>query len=136
MRSWNPFKKKSVAKEVAAGIDPAESGEPTDYDGFLRRGWAYHARGEQDRAESDFRRALSYSPESVDANYALGLVLKSQDQKEDAVEVFTKTMKLIKGGKIESHSKSEMMRRLTLAHINELTTGDWNLEDQIWQQAG
>jgi len=28
-----------------------------------------------------------------------------------------------------------MMRRLTLAHINELKTGDWNLEDQIWHQS-
>lgn len=134
MRSWNPFKKKSIKKEETAGIDPNEFKEPTDYNGFMQRGWAYHARGSQNQAESDFRRAISYSPESVDANYALGLVMKSQGNKEGAVELFNKAMELIEQGVIEDHSQSEMMRRLTLGHINELTTGDWNLEDQIWHQ--
>ena len=132
MRSWNPFKKKSVEKEETAAIDPNEFKEPMDYNGFMQRGWAYHARGNQDQAESDFRRALSYSPESVDAYYALGLVMKSQGNKAKAVELFNKAMELINQEKIEGHSQSEMMRRLTLGHINELTTGDWNLEDQIW----
>ena len=101
----------------------------------MQRGWAYHSRGEQDKAEADFRRAVSYSPESVDANYAMGLVMKSQGKTQEAIELFEKTMDLILQGKIEHHSKSEMMRRLTLAHINELKTGDWNLEDQIWHQS-
>lgn len=135
MRSWNPFKKKSDEKEVVGELDPTGLPEPTDYESSMRRGWAHHSRGEQDRAESDFRRAISYSPESVDANFALGLNLKSQGRKEEAVEVFNKTMKLIDGGKAEGDSKTEMMRRLTLGHINELTIGDWNLEDQIWHQA-
>ena len=132
MRSWNPFKKKSIEKEETAAIDPNEFKEPTDYNSFMQRGWAHHARGSQNQAESDFRRAISYSPESVDANYALGLVMKSQGNKEGAVELFNKAMELIKQGTIEDHSRSEMMRRLTLGHINELTTGDWNLEGQIW----
>jgi tetratricopeptide (TPR) repeat protein len=132
MRSWNPFKKKSIDKEETTAIDPNEFKEPTGYNGFMQRGWAHHARGSQNQAESDFRRAISYSPESVDANYALGLVMKSQGNKEGAVELFNKAMELIKQGTIEDHSRSEMMRRLTLGHINELTTGDWNLEDQIW----
>ena len=136
MSSWNPFKRKSAKPGDEAVVDPTEGKEPTDYEGFMRRGWVFHSRGEQEKAESDFRRAISYSPESVNANYALGLVLKAQGQKEEAVELFKKSMELIKGGKIEGHSQSEMMRRLTLAHINELTTGDWNLEDEIWSQAG
>ena len=134
MRSWNPFKKKSDAKEVVGELDPTDLPEPNDYDSFMRRGWAHHAKGEQERAESDFRRAVSYSPESVDANFALGLNLKSQGRKEEVVEVFNKTMQLIEDRKAESDSKTEMMRRLTLGHINELTIGDWNLEDQIWHQ--
>ncbi len=134
MRSWNPFKKKPVEIEQTETIDPNAYKEPTDYDGFMQRGWAHHARGNHDQAESDFRRALSYSPESVDANYALALVMKSQGNKKEAVELFSKSMKLIKQGKIEDDAKSEMMRRLTLGHINEITTGDWNLEDQIWRQ--
>jgi len=99
MSSWNPFKKKSIGKEETEAIDPKEFKEPTDYDGFMQRGWAYHARGNNDRAESDFRRALSYSPESVDVNYALGLVMKSQGNIEEAIESFNKTMALLKQGK-------------------------------------
>lgn len=134
MRSWNPFKKKHVEIQETETIDPNEYKEPTDYDSFMQRGWAHHARGNKDRAESDFRRALSYSPESVDANYALGLVMKSQGNAKEAVELFRKSMELINQGKIKDDAKSEMMRRLTLGHINEITTGDWNLEDQIWRQ--
>ena len=135
MSPWNPLKKKSSIEKETAGGDPVEVKEPNDHDSFMQRGWAYHSRGEQDKAEADFRRAVSYSPESVDANYAMGLVMKSQGKTQEAIELFEKTMDLILQGKIEQHSKSEMMRRLTLAHINELKTGDWNLEDQIWHQS-
>ena len=135
MSPWNPLKKKSSVEKETAGGDPVKVKEPNDYDSFMQRGWAYHSRGEQDKAEADFRRAVSYSPESVDANYAMGLVMKSQGKSQEAIELFEKTMDLILQGKIEQHSKSEMMRRLTLAHINELKTGDWNLEDQIWHQS-
>jgi tetratricopeptide (TPR) repeat protein len=134
MRSLNLFKRRREKKEEVSELDPQLLPEPTDCEGFMRRGWAYHSRGEQDKAEADFRRAISFSPESVDANYAMGLVFKSQGRNEDAVEIFNKTMQFIKDGKIEDRAQSEMMRRLTLGHINELTTGDWNLEDQIWHQ--
>ena len=135
MRLWNPFKRKDAKPEDQADFDPTQGEEPTDYEGFMRRGWAFHSSGEQEKAETDFRTAMVYSPDSVDAIYALGLVMKAQKKKEDAIELFKKCMELIESGKIEDHSQSEMMRRLTLAHINELTTGDWNLEDQIWHQA-
>jgi tetratricopeptide (TPR) repeat protein len=135
MSSWNPFKRKSAKKEDDTGVDPTQGKEPTDYVGFMRRGWVFHSRGEQEKAEADFRRAISYSPESVDANFALGLVMKAQYKNEEAVELFNKCMGLIEQGKIEERDQSEMLRRLTLGHINKLTTGDWNLEAQIWHQA-
>ena len=135
MSPWNPLKRKSSQDEETAAGGPSEIKDPNDHDSFLLRGWAYHARGEQEKAESDFRRAVSFSPESVEANYAMGLIMKSQDKTQEAIELFEKTMDLILQGKIEDHSKSEMMRRRTLAHINELKTGDWNLEDQIWHQS-
>lgn len=134
MSPWNPFKRKSADKETPKA-DPTEIKDPNDHDSFMQRGWAYHAQGEHEKAESDFRRAVSFSPDSVDANYAMGLILKHQGITQEAVQQFEKTMDLILQGKIENHSKSEMMRRLTLAHINELKTGDWNLEDQIWHQS-
>lgn len=134
MSPWNPFRRKSSEEQVSPASDPSEIKDPHDYDSFMQRGWAYHARGDQDKAEADFRRAVSFSPGSVDANYAMGLVMKSQNKQSEAVEYFEKAMDLIEQGKIEDEGKSTMMRRLTLAHINELKTGDWNLEDQIWHQ--
>jgi tetratricopeptide (TPR) repeat protein len=135
MSPWNPFNRKSREDNQTQTSDPLEIREPNDYDSFMQRGWANHAHGDQEKAESDFRRAVSYSPESVDANYALGLIMKSEGNTQDAIEQFEKTMDLILQGKIKEHSKSEMMRRLTLAHINELKTGDWNLEKEIWHQS-
>lgn len=135
MRSWNPFRKKSKDKDEGREEMNEGFAEPTDHDSFLRRGWAFHSKGDQEQAESDFRTALSYIPDSVDANYALGLVFKSQGLNDKAIDSFNKTMKLIEAGKIEDRSKSAMLRRLTLAHINELSKGDWDLEDQIWKQA-
>jgi Tfp pilus assembly protein PilF len=134
MSPWNPFQRKSIEDKETPISDPMLIESPKDYDSFMLRGWAFHARGDQEKAESDFRRALSYDSDSVDANYALGLTLKSQGNLQEALELFKKAMDLIMQGKIEDSSKSEMLRRLTLAHINELEKGDWDLEDQIWRQ--
>lgn len=100
----------------------------------MRRGWAYHSRGRQQAAEADFRRALELDSESVDANYVLGLVLKAQSRDEDAVKYFQKTKQLLDEGKLEDKSRSEMLRRLSLGHINELKKGDWDLESEVWRR--
>jgi tetratricopeptide (TPR) repeat protein len=107
--------------------------EPHDLQGYQRRGWAFHSRGLNDQAEADFRRALSIDPEDVDATYVLGLVYKTQGKKEAAIDVFKKAVALIEAGKVENKDRNEMLRRLALGHINELTVGDWNLEKEIWQ---
>ena len=86
MSPWNPLKKKSSVEKETTGVDPAEIKEPKDHDSFMQRGWVYHSQGEQDKAEADFRRAVSYSPESVDANYAMGLVMKSQGKNQESAE--------------------------------------------------
>ena len=102
----------------------------------MRRGWAYHSRGRQQAAEADFRRALELDSESVDANYVLGLILKAQDRHQEAVEYFQKTIELLEEGKLENKARTEMLRRLSLGHINELRKGDWDLESEVWRRAG
>lgn len=72
--------------------------------------------------------------ELVEPNYALGLTKKSQGENEAALVYFKKAMNLIEAGEIDEGTQPEMIRRLTLGHINELTDGDWNLEDEIWHQ--
>jgi tetratricopeptide (TPR) repeat protein len=122
-------------KEVEAGVDPDEMPEPNDLDSYMRRGWAYHSRGLQQAAEADFRRALELDSESVDANYVLGLILKAQDRADESVEYFKKTVKLLEAGKIKDNARCEMLRRLSLGHINELKKGDWDLEREVWRRA-
>ena len=133
MKLINPFKKKTVKKEVAVVLNPEEMPAPTDFDGYLRRGWAYHARGKQQEAEQDIRQAIEMDADSVDANYLQGLIMKAQGKNQEAIASFKKAIDLIEAGKIEDKAKNEIMHRLTMGHFNELTTGDWNLEKEIWQ---
>jgi tetratricopeptide (TPR) repeat protein len=129
----NLFKKKSTDKEKAVKMEPGEMPEPGDVEGYMRRGWAFHTKGNQAEAEADFKQALALDADSVDAYYALGLTKKAQGQNEAALEYFHKAMNLIEAGKVKEGTQLEMLRRLTLGHINELTDGDWNLEDEIWR---
>jgi Tfp pilus assembly protein PilF len=108
--------------------------EPKDLDAYMRRGWAYHSRDQEEKAEQDFRKALELDDDSVDANYVLGLILKAQGRIEEATKYFEKTVKLIEAGKIENPARSEMLRRLSLGHINELNKGDWDLEKEVWRR--
>lgn len=112
---------------------PSTSSSPT-YAEFYRQGWALHASGKQDAAEENLRKAIDLEPESVDAYYTLGLTLKAQDRRREAVEAFRKVLSLIEAGVIEHNARSEMVRRLSLGHINQIEQGDWNLEKEIWQR--
>ncbi len=130
----NLFKKKSTVKMKAVKLNPGDMPEPGDFEGYMRRGWAFHTKGNHAESEADFKKALSLNAESIEANYALGLSKKADGQTDAAIEYFRKAMNLIEAGKVDEGTQREMLRRLTLGHINELTDGDWNLEDEIWHQ--
>lgn len=135
MKILNLFKRdESQNQEAAEIVNPDEMPEPKDLDTYMRRGWAYHSRDQEGKAEQDFRKALEIDPKSVDANYVLGLVLKAQGRVEEAIKYFDKTVELIEAGKIQDPSRSEMLRRLSLGHINELQKGDWDLEKEVWRR--
>jgi len=132
IKNW--FKKKSAKQEEIEQLDPEQIPAPNDAASYMLRGWAYHAKGDQKAAEADFTKALGMGADAIEVNYALGLTKKAQGMNEAAIECFNKTMGLIQSGQITDTAKHEMLRRLTLGHINELTQGDWNLEDEIWRQ--
>lgn len=134
MTSAKSTKKKSPQMKASLVQNPNEMPQPNDLEGYVRRGWAFHSRSQEDKAEADFLRALSLDPESVDVQYALGLVYKAQGKKEQAIQAFKKTIALLDAGKVEDRARHEMLHRLSYGHVNELSTGDWNLEDQIWQR--
>lgn len=132
MNIFDRFRKKSDHKETADPHDPDLMPAPVDLAGYMRRGWAYHSRGKETQAEADFLKALEIAPDSVDAHYVLGLVFKAQGKKEDAIRSFKRTIELLEAGAVSDTTRTDMLRRLALGHINELTIGDWNLEEQIW----
>jgi tetratricopeptide (TPR) repeat protein len=126
------FNKKNTSTESKDITDPSALPEPKDVDSAMRRGWAYHSRKQHAAAESDFRQALEYDPHSVDAHYALGLILKAQGRNDEAVSNFKQVLELITTGVISNQSRAEMLRRLSMGHVNELIQGDWNLEEEVW----
>jgi tetratricopeptide (TPR) repeat protein len=109
---------------------------PQNYSDYYQQGWTYHTKQEQAAAETALRKALALEPESVDAHYVLGLVLKSQQRGKEAVECFKEVLALLERGLVEDRTRSAMLRRLAKGHINHLETGDWNLEKEIWQRKG
>lgn len=132
MNIFDRFRKKSDHKEATDARDPDLMPAPVDLAGYMRRGWAYHARGMESQAEADFQKALEIAPDSVDANYVLGLVFKAQGKKEDAIRCFKKSIALLESGVVTDTTRADMLRRLALGHINEISIGDWNLEKEIW----
>jgi len=69
--------------------------QPQSVDEYLRQGWANYGRGDLPAAEERFRKAISLGPALIDAFYGLGLTLKAQERREEAVEIFLKLIDLL-----------------------------------------
>ncbi len=126
------FKKKEIYQVKSIRVDPTEMAEPTTAADFLRRGMGFYARKQYEKAEADLRKATSLDPDAKDAYYSLGMVLKAQGRKEEAVQAFQRAIDVLTADK--SDVSAEMLRRLALGHINELKKGDWDLEREIWKR--
>jgi tetratricopeptide (TPR) repeat protein len=107
---------------------------PHTYAEYYRQGWALHAAGKQDASEQSLRKAIELEPDAVDAYFTLGLALKAQGRNREAVQVFQKVLSLIQSGTVEHNTRSEMVRRLAVGHINQIEKGDWDLEREIWRK--
>jgi tetratricopeptide (TPR) repeat protein len=129
-------RKREIFRVKSTPVDPEKLAPPVAAPDFIRRGLAYYARQQYDKAEADLRKATSMDADSVDAYYGLGMVLKAQRLKDGAVGAFQRAIELLEAGKIPDGARREMLRRLALGHVNELTLGDWNLEKEIWQRIG
>lgn len=127
------FKKKEIYKVKSLPIDPSIMGEPSTVDEYQRRGMAYYARKQFTEAEADLKKAISMDGNNIDSFYSLGMVLKAMNRKEDAVAAFGQVLNLISARSDVHTTKYDMLRRLALGHVNEMTQGDWNLEKEIWK---
>jgi tetratricopeptide (TPR) repeat protein len=113
---------------------PGELPNPQTVADYLRRGWAYRALDQEEKAEQDFRAALGLEARSVDAAYALGMTLKAQGKKDQALAAFQQAVTLLDEGAEQDHDRQEMLHRLALGHINMISRGDWDLEREIWRR--
>jgi len=99
--------------------------EPKTASEFIDRGWTLHVKGERDAAISDFRKAVSLEPDSVEAYYALGMALKMMGQKQEAIEAFEKTIELVDAGQMkEDRARAGMLRHLSRSHIDMIRKGE------------
>ena len=113
-------------------VNPAQ---PKTYEDYYREGWALHgSKKNEDAAEENFRQAIAINPKSVDAYFGLGLVLKAQDRNQEAIQAFQSVVDLLEANTVEDRNRSQMLRRLSMGHMNQMRTGDWNLEKEIWKR--
>jgi tetratricopeptide (TPR) repeat protein len=112
-------------------VDKISKNEPVV--DLIQKGWSLHAGGEDDAAEESFRKALTVDSNSIEALYGLALTLKSQGRRKDTVQVFEQIVSLLDNRHDQDLVRSNMLRRLAKAHIQQIQSGDWNLEKEIWQ---
>lgn len=112
---------------------PSKPAAGKTYEDYYREAWAFHgSKKDEDAAEENFRQAIALNPSSVDAYYGLGLVLKAQDRRQDAIQAFQKVVELLDAQTVGDLSRAHMLRRLSIGHMNQMKTGDWGLEKEIW----
>jgi tetratricopeptide (TPR) repeat protein len=133
MKLFGPRKPKDSSKNTQGMEDPRELPEPQNPAEYLRRGYAFYARGLLPEAEADFRKGIDRDPDAVDIVYALGMTLKAAKKTEESIDVFRQVIASLNAGAVADRIRADMLRRLALGHINEITSGDWNLEKEIWQ---
>lgn len=127
------FKKREIFKVKSVPVDPVTMTTPTTSQEFFQRGMAYYARKSYAEAEQDLQQAITLDPKEIEGHYRLGMVLKALDKKEAAIQEFKTVIELLDEQTEISPTRYQIMRRLALGHMNEVSQGDWNLEKEIWQ---
>ena len=97
------FKKKDISKVKSILLDPATMQNPNTSEDYMKRGIAYYARKQYDRAEVDLNTSISLNPDSLDAYYNLGMVLKASFRKEESIKAFEKCIEMIEQGLVMNH---------------------------------
>ena len=120
-----PFEVIEDLVPVPESIHPGTSAE------YVRRAWLYYGKNLYENSIDDFYKALDNDPENPDTVFGLGLAFKADGEKDKAIETFENALLLI--DKMDDQVRARMLKRLTTGHINQLKTGDWNLEKELWQ---
>jgi tetratricopeptide (TPR) repeat protein len=118
--------------ETPKGINSPEQIHPALPAEFVLRGWFYYFQKDYSKADADYRRALQERPDDLDTVYALALNLKAMGHTQEAVESF-QTVNLL-ADRLADKLRANIIKRISVGHINSMTQGNWNLEKEIWKR--
>lgn len=85
--------------------------------------WAQWVHGKNEEAIRMFREAVNTWPDHIDANFGLGLSLKTAGQSPEAIECFNRVIALsdVELAKpMDDSSRFQMVRRMAQQHIRSL----------------
>ena len=122
---------KSNPKNKAGSIPDPNTLTPQSTPEYAERGWLFYSRQKFEQAEADFRQVLQQEPDNADAWYALGLVLKALGRSPQAIDAFTRVDEAASA--IKDRQRAMIILRLTHGQVNQIRTGNWNLENEIWK---
>jgi tetratricopeptide (TPR) repeat protein len=100
---------------------------------YASRGWLFYSHHEYEKAIADFHHVLNVDQGEIDTWYGLGLSLKSAGSADEAVEAFSKVLGLIRS--LKDKQRVNVLERLVKGQINQIKTGDWNLEKEVWKRS-
>jgi cytochrome c-type biogenesis protein CcmH/NrfG len=115
-------------------VQQSEQKEVNRIEELIAQAWKAHSKKEEDNAEELFRKAYTLDPKSVEAVYGLAMVLKAQERLKEASNLFQQVIQILDEKPARDPNRASMLKRLAMAHLNRIQTGDWNLEKEIWQR--
>jgi tetratricopeptide (TPR) repeat protein len=86
---------------------------PADASAHFNLGLLYEQRGEKEKAEAEFRRAVEIDPEDADAHYQLGRIAREEGHLEEAREHFESVVR-----SSPQHSQHEIWREIALLYYS------------------
>lgn len=119
-------------KQPLVTMPDPEKMDPQTMEDFLERGWLYYSLKKFDPAEADFDRVIQQEPANVEGWYGLGLTLKAMGKAQKAIEAFSRVTAEISG--IDDRQRATIITRLAHGQINQIRTGNWNLEKEVWRK--
>lgn len=127
------FFSKEPPVEEKDETDPTEI-TPEGANDYYNRGYAYYARGNFEKAEADFQKALQMGANPAEIYYAMGLAVKNDGRMGEAVEQFEKALEHLQEGAVEDDTRARMLIRLARGHINHIEKGDWDIYSEAEEE--
>jgi Tfp pilus assembly protein PilF len=107
----------------------AVAANPHSAEAHTNLGWGLYGQKQLAEAAQAFQEAIRLDAYSFEAHYGLGLTHKAAGAKAEAEAEFRAAHALT--GQLENQVRGQMLKHLLHAHINQLNTGDWGLDQEL-----